>query len=523
MQLRKFLFIGIVTMLGILTSHNTAAQDIETLVMPGEVIIGHADLESECSSCHKLFDKEGQRQLCLDCHEEVAGDVEQGHGFHGLRAEVQNEQCSSCHTEHEGRDAIVVILDEDIFDHRFTDFELEGTHAEAACEDCHTSGERHRETHSECVDCHRDVEPHQDRMGTQCVTCHQPTEWLDAEFDHGTTEYPLLGKHLETACLDCHEDRTFPEPPTTCFDCHAEDDTHNGRSGNDCANCHNPTDWNDSSFDHLRDTEFELLGRHSELSCGDCHSENPFEDTMDKNCTSCHLEDDEHDKHNGGQCDACHSSGGDWAQSFFSHDRDTDYKLLGGHLEVACNDCHVEPIFEVELTTTCESCHLDDDSHEGSLGTQCESCHTEVNWQDPVFFDHDLSPFPLLGIHADNDCEDCHKTQVFGNTESQCVSCHQDDDPHRGNFDDQCGACHNPVGWDKLTFDHNLQTDFALTGAHLEVACDDCHRSPLDKMKAGGKNCGSCHRASDLHDGEFGPDCGRCHSADSFSEVRLVQ
>jgi len=103
--------------------------------MPGEVIKGHADLESECSSCHKMFDKEGQRQLCLDCHEDVADDVDQDHGFHGLRAEVEISQCSSCHTEHEGRDAVIVILDEDKFDHRFTDFELQGSHADAVCSD----------------------------------------------------------------------------------------------------------------------------------------------------------------------------------------------------------------------------------------------------------------------------------------------------------------------------------------------------------------------------------------------------
>lgn len=522
MHLQRTLSLGLVMMIGLLTSHNTAAQDIETLVMPGEVITGHLDLEGECSSCHKLFDKEGQRDLCLDCHEDVAGDVEQQKGFHGLRAEVQDDQCSSCHTEHEGRDAVIVILDENTFDHRFTDFDLEGAHADAECSDCHSPDLKHRETSAECVDCHFEDQPHEEVMGAECGSCHQPTEWLDAKFDHGTTDYPLLGKHLETACLDCHEDRTFPKPLTECVDCHAEDDAHDGRTGNDCGSCHNPSDWSDSSFDHARDTDFDLLGRHAELTCGDCHSENPFEDEMDKSCVSCHLEDDEHDAHRGDQCDTCHSSSA-WSEPFFDHGRDTEYRLLGGHREVACNDCHVEPIFEVELNTTCDSCHLDDDVHEQSLGTQCENCHTEVNWEDPLFFDHDLSPFPLLGIHSETECTECHTAQVFGDTESKCVSCHLDDDPHRGNFDDQCGACHNPVAWDLWIFDHQLQTDFALEGAHVDVACDDCHRSALSGMKSINGSCGSCHRASDLHDGEFGPDCGRCHSADSFSDVRLVQ
>lgn len=522
MQLARALLLGLM-MIGFLTSHDSAAQDIESLVMPGELVTGHADLESECSSCHKMFDKKGQRQLCLDCHEDVAEDVAQNRGFHGQRVEVQTDQCSSCHDEHHGRDAPIVILDEATFDHRFTDFELTGSHKEADCEGCHAPDLKRREAPSTCVDCHKDDEPHQDRMGTDCTTCHQPTEWLEAKFDHTTTDYPLLGKHLEAACLDCHEDRTFPDPPTTCFGCHEEDDAHDGRSGNDCALCHNPSDWHDSSFDHSRDTDFDLLGRHAELICADCHSENPFEDEMDKSCVSCHLEDDAHEMHRGDQCDTCHSSSVAWDKPIFDHDRDTEYKLLGGHKLVACNDCHVEPIFEVELTTTCESCHLDDDVHKQSLGTQCENCHTEVNWQDPLFFDHDLCPFPLLGAHDEAECENCHETQEYRDTVTTCVTCHAEDDPHGGNFDDQCGACHNPVAWDIWTFDHDLKTDFPLTGAHVNVACDDCHRSSLAKMKSTNGSCGDCHRSNDVHDGEFGPDCGRCHSADSFTEVRSIQ
>jgi hypothetical protein len=72
-------------------------------------------------------------------------------------------------------------------------------------------------------------------------------------------------------------------------------------------------------------------------------------------------------------------------------------------------------------------------------------------------------------------------------------------------------------------FDHNLQTDFELGGAHVRVACNDCHRVALSEMSAISGSCGNCHRADDIHDNEFGTNCGRCHSADSFKEVRTVQ
>jgi hypothetical protein len=522
MHLQRTILPGLAMMIALLTSLDARAQNIETLVMPGEVIQGHVELETECSSCHKMFDKEGQKQLCLDCHEEISSDIDQNFGYHGLGAKIESNQCSSCHTEHKGRDALIAILNEDTFDHQFTDFGLEGKHTEAPCSDCHAADVKHRETPSQCVGCHREDEPHQDRMGTDCTTCHTPVEWLDAEFDHDATDYALLGKHIGLACLDCHEDRTFPDPPTACIDCHAEDDAHNGRSGSQCANCHNPSDWKDTSFDHFRDTNFEMLGKHGELSCGDCHSETPFEDALDMACASCHLEDDNHNAHNGNQCDTCHSSNS-WPEIRFNHDTDTDYKLFGAHKQTDCADCHVEPIFEVSLATTCDSCHAGEDPHQGSLGASCENCHTEVTWQDPIFFDHDLTSFPLLGVHSTNECEDCHTTQVYTDVDDECDTCHSDDDPHRGNFTGNCDSCHNPVGWDLWTFDHNLQTDFELGGAHVSVACNDCHRRTLGQIRTISANCGSCHRPDDIHDNEFGGNCGRCHSTESFDEVRTLQ
>jgi hypothetical protein len=508
--------------LAVLTFSNARSQDVETVLMPGKVIAGHADLESECSSCHVMFDKSGQRQRCMDCHEDVATDIEASTGYHGLHPDASKDKCASCHTDHEGRDAKIVILDEPSFDHRFTDFETVGAHLEAACTDCHKNDKKHRETPSDCADCHRDDKPHKDTMDDDCASCHKSTEWADAKFDHDTTDYALRGKHQEAACLDCHEDSTFPNPPGTCFGCHESDDAHEGRSGQQCESCHNPTDWHDSSFEHARDTDFPLEGKHTEAACGDCHSENPFDDEMNMACVSCHLEDDAHEKHRGDQCNTCHSSN-EWAKPFFEHDVHTDYKLLGGHQEIACNDCHLDPIFEVELKTTCESCHIEADPHESVLGSLCEGCHTELNWQDPVFFDHDLTRFPLHGVHKEQECEGCHATKAFSNEDVGCVSCHRDDDKHKGNFEDRCEDCHNPVAWNIWAFDHDRQTDFALDGAHIDVGCNECHRMPLAKIKAINGSCRDCHRADDVHDGEFGSDCGRCHSADSFVEVRSLQ
>ena len=120
-----------------------AHAQIETLVMPGKVIEGHAEYEEDCNACHAKFKRAEQRTLCLDCHEDVAVDVNAATGFHGRFDNAREAGCASCHTDHEGRDADIVKLDEGAFDHDFTDFALLGKHGETECAECHEAGDHH--------------------------------------------------------------------------------------------------------------------------------------------------------------------------------------------------------------------------------------------------------------------------------------------------------------------------------------------------------------------------------------------
>lgn len=91
------------------------AQNIESVVMPGKLIRGHVDSESDCRLCHVRFDRAAQAGLCLDCHKDIAGDVRDKRGYHGR---LRDKQCRACHTDHKGRDADIVVLDENKFDMR---------------------------------------------------------------------------------------------------------------------------------------------------------------------------------------------------------------------------------------------------------------------------------------------------------------------------------------------------------------------------------------------------------------------
>jgi len=441
-------------MLACFTGHFANAQSVESLVMPGKVVRGHAEVETDCSSCHKRFSRSKQDSLCLDCHEDIASDVDEKTGFHGRSDDVAASRCAACHTDHEGRNADIVGLNEETFNHTLTDFELIGKHLEATCIDCHEPADKHRDAPSECIFCHEDDDVHEERLGTDCIACHIPNDWTEIEFDHDTTDFALVGKHLEADCSDCHDDQTYQNTRTECVDCHVEDDAHDGNNGQKCATCHSSEAWDISLFDH---------------------------------------------------------------------GKNTDFVLNGSHKEVACADCHVEAIVEALPGTACSSCHLDDEVHDGLQGEQCNDCHDETSWADAPLFDHDLTDFPRLGEHENVECESCHDSQVFASTDSDCVACHLEDDSHDKIYENNCGSCHNPVAWDLWSFDHNAQSDFALNGAHIDVACLDCHRSSLKSMKKTGGRCADCHRADDDHDGEFGSDCGRCHSDTSFRDVRSLQ
>ena len=515
------LLLGILMALLFATAKPAQAQ-IETVIMPGKVIEAHAEYEEDCANCHQRFERSKQPALCLDCHEEIAGDIDTKSGFHGKDRRASRSACANCHTDHEGRDADIVGLEPGSFDHELTDFQLLGKHAENQCKDCHQPEQRHRDTPSDCFSCHEDDDPHDERLGTQCNDCHKPTDWLDVKFDHDTTGYPLIGKHLEPACLDCHTDDTFTNTPTTCFGCHAEDDAHDGRSGNECGNCHKPTDWLDTSFDHARDTDFILDGKHAEQTCEACHSEDPFSDQLSTMCFACHEKDDNHEAHFGEQCNTCHVTAG-WPDVRFDHAVDTGHALLGKHAEAECTACHLEPVFDVPLESECLACHEEDEPHEQSLGTACKDCHNELTWQDEVFFDHGLTQFPLLGKHEQAECDACHDSHVFRDAPEACIDCHRNDEPHNGFFGTNCGFCHNPVAWPEWSFDHNLQTDFPLTGAHADADCESCHRRPLRNQTSLGRYCADCHLSDDIHDGEFGPDCERCHSPESFRDVRRIR
>lgn len=495
------------------------AGQLEKLLMPGELALDHADIEAECDRCHDQGDKPRQRQLCLDCHDDVAADVAAKNGFHGRKAATA--QCNACHSEHKGRNADIVGLAPEAFDHKSTDFPLTGTHAAAPCAGCHKAGTPYREAPRRCVDCHRSDDVHDGKLGADCAACHGAVRFGTARFDHATTSFPLRDAHAKVGCFACHRDKSFKGAPGSCVGCHASDDVHSGSRGQDCEDCHGAVDWKRTRFDHTRASDFALLGRHARISCDSCHRSGDLKAPLSRECIGCHASADGHSGRFGTACADCHGQDR-WQIEAFDHEKRAKFALRGAHAKLACHACHTGVLERQQVSKDCAGCHAVDDVHKGSMGRDCQSCHTESSWRDGVKFDHDLSKFPLVGLHVGVPCEECHASRAFRDAPDECVACHRPKDVHKGQLGDDCASCHNPNGWDFWKFDHGAKTDFALTGAHDRLGCRDCHREPAHDLKLSSE-CVSCHRADDVHDGQFGRNCARCHSSQSFHQAPARQ
>ena len=169
---------------------------------------------------------------------------------------------------------------------------------------------------------------------------------------------------------------------------------------------------------------------------------------------------------------------------------------------------------EQKLGTDCGSCHRADDVHGGALGVGCDRCHQSTAWRE-VRFDHDLTAFPLVGLHVVVTCAQCHESLRFKDAPTGCNGCHAKNDIHKGGLGADCESCHSPNGWNLWSFDHGAKTHFPLDGAHKALRCADCHVKPVEEVKLS-RNCVSCHASDDMHAGQFGRQCERCHTTTTF-------
>lgn len=225
-------------------------------------------------------------------------------------------------------------------------------------------------------------------------------------------------------------------------------------------------------------------------------------------------------------CSVCHSANGwklDKENYSFDHNT-TNLPLEGQHLKADCRLCHPTLIFN-EAGTDCMDCHTD--IHEQTLGSDCSRCHTPNSWLVTNIREmHELSRFPLVGVHAMADCYDCHHAVSLLKFEPlgiDCIDCHQEEytastNPNHlvAGFSTECSDCHNIFAyeWGASGFNHSY---FPLTLGHNIQECSKCHTSAdYSDITA---NCFDCHEADynsstnpNHLSSNFPTDCGSCHT-----------
>ena len=458
----------------------------------------------KCDSCHPNDKFKKTPRTCISCHS--LNDKHRGQF---------GKKCQTCHVE---KDWKTLVFDHD----RDTKFRLIKSHVKVTCISCHRGNIYKEKLKSNCLSCHANDDEHKGKFGPKCESCHSSGKWKDIHFNHDRdTKFKLIDRHQKLKCGDCHRQIIADEKlGHLCYDCHQQDDVHQGQEGKKCERCHNQQNWGKSvKFDHSR-TRYPLQGLHGLATCEGCHLTAAYKKTP-SDCVDCHLKNDIHKKSLGKECGLCHSPGG-WGKWKFEHDVQADFALIGAHKNTPCSGCHMKPAEkEIRLAKTCFDCHQTDDVHKGQEGKRCERCHNQQEWGGKVKFDHDLTHFPLIGMHAVATCEDCHITSEFKEAKSDCIACHLKDDEHQKRLGTKCALCHNSNGWDLWEFDHDVQTKFKLDGRHSGMACLACHTQPAGKDLKLPMTCNSCHQKDDEHRGKFGRQCERCHDTETFQNIRM--
>ena len=449
-------------------------------------------IDANCADCHKseFITKSSVKEFaekhnrsshtylgldtnCVSCHNSDNPHKDQ----------FINVRCSDCHQEKEWKDVSK-------FEHEKSNFALLGKHIDVKCESCHKPFPNEEQEiiqykgidFATCESCHEDK--HEGRLDKTCATCHNETSFhVFADFPektylHKETGYELIGSHSLAKCVSCHQQKanddrelyaikidsktknfTYPHPiASECTSCHKDihKEIFKNKAGLTlCTDCHNQTKWLPSSYSiekHNSTARFVLTGSHIATPCFACHSTGnekhdfpKFRMENNKACESCHQVDNPHKDEFVNEvgvtvCATCHNTE-NWKKAAYDHDK-TGFPLLGKHLGITCESCHVQDktqktkVFKL-ASSECSSCHEKDSPHqkqfdESVIGTSCNLCHDNESFKI-ASFDHSKTRFILDGQHINAACSDCHKVEKtsagveftrFVPVSSKCVSCH---------------------------------------------------------------------------------------------------
>jgi len=405
-----------------------------------------------CADCHVNQVLQGTPTDCFACHAQK--DAHKG---------ALGNACGTCYNAAAWKPAS--------YNHDLATFKLTGQHSTATCLSCHANNV-YKGTPADCNSCHAAKDVHNGNLGKNCGSCHSTNAWKPSSYNHNLATFALTGQHINTGCTNCHANNAFWGTPSDCNSCHSGKDTHHGQLGPNCGQCHSTSAWLPATFNH-NVSSFKLTGKHANVDCTGCHSNNVFKGTP-TSCNACHAAQDPHNGQFGSNCGSCHTTSG-WLPATFDHNL-SSFKLTGAHTSVNCAQCHPGGNYS-SASSTCSACHAQPSGH---FGTNCAQCHTTSNWN--ASYSH--TGFALTGAHSSLTCTQCHTGSGYTGLSTDCASCHAQPSGHYGT---NCSSCHTTSNWN-ASYSH---TGFALTGAHSSLACTQCHTG--SGYTGLSTDCASCH------------------------------
>ncbi len=258
----------------------------------------HAQIGDTCSACHTApWSSQTMADRCLVCHSDVASQIRSGNGAHAkLVGSLSAPTCKGCHTDHGGATGDLTVADPATFPHDLTGYSLRSHRRTSqgervTCVQCHPRGLGVFDQ-ATCEGCHAKLDAafmtrHVAKFGKTCLACHQGVDRIGSDFDHNKLPFKLTGRHAHVACDQCHKDmgsiQALQSTPTNCYGCHAKQDKHGGRFGQQCDQCHSTTRWGDVNFDH-KVFPVDHGRREQRSTCQTCHPNGATTYT----CFGCH-------------------------------------------------------------------------------------------------------------------------------------------------------------------------------------------------------------------------------------------
>lgn len=491
--------------------------------------LGAAHSKMNCYSCHPK--SLGEKKPSSSCETEACHAKDNKHGTRFKQFGDPLPACAVCHPSSSWRPSS--------FNHdKRTNFSLTFDHAKAACRACHRGkGPADFERlegfkwpvaakDAKCMGCHKHANVHdKQHQDNECLKCHikpgtnegMDRTKLSSQYHGPNSKFPLVKAHRSVACDECHAGGKFKNTPMECgARCH-EDSLHKGALGAECSRCHSPGTWDALRFNHNEDTKYKLKGEHKKNSCESCHPTREFTGTPNKcSAAGCHAADDVHRGRLGDKCEQCHVETGD---NTFNHNRMSEFRIDGKHLDVRCADCHPSMTYKPR-PKDCFGCHPEPDVHRGQYGTACEGCHTTRSFEDvkPL---HDVGDFSLKGAHDNIACNRCHRdNRPLAGAGNLCINCHRQDDIHSNSLSPKCGQCHTQWSFAPARFDHT-RVGCNLTGLHRTLPCIDCHKQ--GNFGAVNPQCAGCHleeaqrqAATDMYHQNV-TQCSGCHNPNAWT------